>query len=375
MDQELSELSEKISRFIAGRTGEGDDSQFNDLALEVFRCQYRLIEPYRKLCQRRGRDPANVSSWREIPAVPADALKHFFLFAGGSGEVVRTFKSSGTTQVGKPSQAHFSEAGLHLMNVSVEANARLRLFPETGKIRILILAPGPEQAPHLIMVHGMNRMLQQFGAPESRFCFGASRLDIPSLLAELELCCKKGKAVALLGSSFGFVHLFDAMEEQGLKFQLPKGSRLMDAGGYKGRSREIGRSAFVEWTTSMLGLPADRVINLLGMTELASQIYDRVGSGEKGGIAPSRLKNPPPWVRSLVLNPAEIRDGDLAEMETGKPGLLRHFDLANVERPMAIQSEDIGVAQVAGFEVLKRAKGAEPRGCSLSLEEFNARSA
>ncbi|HKX12085.1 MAG TPA: long-chain fatty acid--CoA ligase, partial [bacterium] len=233
--------------------------------------------------------------------------------------------------------------------------------------RILVLAPGPEHAPHLIMVHGMSRMLQAFGTPESRFCFGASGLDIPGLLAELEHCSKKGQAVALLGSSFGFVHLFDAMEERGMKLKLPPGSRLMDAGGYKGRSREIARSAFVEWAGAMLGLPAERVINLLGMTELASQVYDQV---EPNLASPSRMKKPPPWVRSRVMDPRKIRDGDLAEMEPGRPGLLQHFDLANVERPMAIQSEDIGVAQNGGFEVLKRAKGAEPRGCSLTLEEF-----
>jgi hypothetical protein len=82
------------------------------------------------------------------------------------------------------------------------------------------------------------------------------------------------------------------------------------------------------------------------------------------------MKKPPPWVRNLVVDPGKIQDGDLAEVEAGRPGLLRHFDLANAERPMAIQSEDIGVAQNGGFEVLKRAKGAEPRGCSLTLEEF-----
>jgi hypothetical protein len=55
--------------------------------------------------------------------------------------------------------------------------------------------------------------------------------------------------------------------------------------------------------------------------------------------------------------------------------LLRHLDLANVERPMVVQSDDIGLwresGDVAGFEILRRAKGSEPRGCSLSVEEFS----
>ncbi|HKY62336.1 MAG TPA: long-chain fatty acid--CoA ligase [bacterium] len=374
MEQELSMLSEKVAGFIANPEEAAGESRFNELALEVFDCQYRLIAPYRRLCQSRDRSPANVRHWREIPAVPADALKHFFLFAGKAEEVARTFKSSGTTQAGRQSQAHFSETGLQLMNASVEANARARLFPERQKIRILALTPSPEQAPELIMVHGMSRMLRKFGDAESRFCFGMSRLDLPALFDELKRSVETGAPVALLGSSFGFVHLFDAMEEQGLKFRLPAGSRLMDAGGYKGRSREIERSAFVQWAMSMLGLPSDRVINLLGMTELASQIYDQVGAQSQSS-ANGRAKAPPHWVRSLLVDPAKSRDGELAEAEAGRPGLLRHFDLANVERPIAIQSEDIAVAHGNGYEVLRRTKGAEPRGCSLSLEEFNGRQA
>jgi hypothetical protein len=61
--------------------------------------------------------------------------------------------------------------------------------------------------------------------------------------------------------------------------------------------------------------------------------------------------------------------------------LLRHHDRANVERPIMIQSEDVGVSVTAegfrrrGFEILGRAKGAEPRGCSLGAEDLAPRHA
>jgi hypothetical protein len=54
----------------------------------------------------------------------------------------------------------------------------------------------------------------------------------------------------------------------------------------------------------------------------------------------------------------------------GTPGLLCHHDLANAGSVAAVLTEDMGVAVDGGFRVLGRAPGAEPRGCSLALEEL-----
>jgi hypothetical protein len=379
MDRLLSEISRKVIEFIEC-TDEGikSETRFEELALEVFEFQYRSIEPYQRLCRRRGKTPETIERWREIPAVPADAFKHFSLFAGAPDLPVKSFRSSGTTDPRNSSKAHFSRTGLELMAAAVGENASRMLFPDGLRTRILALAPNPEIAPHMIMVHGMNEMIARFGAEGSRFCIAATGFDVKSLLDELRQCEKHGTPVTLMGSSFGFVHLFDAMEEQGMRFSLPQGSRLMDAGGYKGRSRELDRGEFVRWTCALLGLPSERVVNLLGMTELASQIYD-------GGLARSfrrvtresemALKESPHWVRTRIVDPATLDSGDLAEVpEASRPGLLRHLDLANIERPMVIQSDDIGRwcegLERSGFEILRRAKGSEPRGCSLTMDEF-----
>jgi hypothetical protein len=329
------------------------------------------------LCQRRSRTPESVKSWQEIPAVPADGFKHFSLFAGSPEPPVKTFRSSGTTDPRNSSKAHFSRAGLELMNSSVVANAARMLFADGLLTRILVLAPPPEIAPHLIMVHGMSLMITRFGDDGSRFCIGATGFDVRSLLEELGQCEQRGIPVTLMGSSFGFVHLFDAMEERGIRYALPDGSRLMDAGGYKGRSRELERGEFVRWSCALLGLLPERVVNLLGMTELASQIYDGVLAHSLRGVASAEampLKQPPHWVRTRIVDPAALESGSPGEIrEARRPGLLRHIDLANVERPMAIQSDDIGwwSEEVGGgFEILRRARGSEPRGCSLSIEEY-----
>ncbi|MCL5019879.1 MAG: hypothetical protein M1426_05390, partial [Patescibacteria group bacterium] len=54
----------------------------------------------------------------------------------------------------------------------------------------------------------------------------------------------------------------------------------------------------------------------------------------------------------------------------GEIGLLRHFDLANVETVMALQTEDIGIVHGRELILLGRTIGAPERGCSLTIEEI-----
>lgn len=372
-------LCERIAGFIdRGDDGEDSRRQFEALALEVFAFQFEAIKPYRRLCRGLGRTPDNVASWREIPAVPAVAFKQYSLFAGAPDAIIRTFRSSGTSEPSRSSRAHFSRAGLELMDTAIVAGARSRLFPDGRCTRILVLAPPPEQVPHMIMVHGMAHLIREYGLPGSRFLAGPRGIDFAALRSELDGCQWNGTPVSLLGSSFGFVHFFDWLEREGGRLELPAGSRLLDAGGYKGKSREIDREAFVAWAAQLCGLRPARVINLLGMTELASQIYDRLTPGD-AGVA--RMKLPPHWARTTVVEPRRQGPRGAEPVGDGEVGLLRHVDLANLERPIAIQSEDVGRAVAAsvdgtlrrGFEILGRARGAEPRGCSLTAEDLAAR--
>jgi hypothetical protein len=375
------QLCEKVADFVrrADDDTDGDhrERELDRLALEVFAFQFAAIPAYQRLCRGVGRTPDTVSSWRGIPAVPALAFKQYALFADAPDAIVRTFRSSGTSEPGRSSEAHFSRAGLELMDTAVAAAARARLFPDGRRTRILVLAPPPAQVPHMIMVHGLGHLMSVYGLDGSRFVAGPGGLDFAALWTELERCQRAGVAVSLLGSSFGFVYFFDWMEASGRRLELPAGSRIMDAGGYKGRSREIARDAFVTWAAQLCGVRPAHVVNLLGMTELASQIYDHITPGVAARTT-TRRKLPPPWVRTAVVDPRRPGPDGPEPVEDGALGLLRHLDLANVERPIMIQSEDVGRVVPAdeagprGFEIVGRAKGAEPRGCSLSAEDLTA---
>jgi hypothetical protein len=59
------------------------------------------------------------------------------------------------------------------------------------------------------------------------------------------------------------------------------------------------------------------------------------------------------------------------EASTGGIGLLRIFDLANLWSVLAVQTQDLGIAQSdGGFLLLGRDANALPRGCSRAIDEL-----
>ena len=76
------------------------------------------------------------------------------------------------------------------------------------------------------------------------------------------------------------------------------------------------------------------------------------------------------WVRSVFLDPAT-----LAPVPDGEQGVIAHYDLANWNSCLAILTEDLGVRSSCGYTLNGRAKGAEARGCSITVDEVMAANA
>jgi hypothetical protein len=97
------------------------------------------------------------------------------------------------------------------------------------------------------------------------------RTTLAGALREAE---REEEPVCILGTSFAFVHLLDHLRARGMTFRLPAGSRVMDTGGYKGRSREVSPAQLRHDYVERFGIRADHCINEYGMTEMCSQFYD-----------------------------------------------------------------------------------------------------
>jgi len=273
--------------------------------------------------------------------------------------------TSGTAQPEERGKIRYDEGGLRLMDATIRAAATDCLFPDGIKATFLIIAPRPDSISYMVMSYGMDRLKEYFGLPQSRFLVAEGGFDVQALVEMLRKSEDDGIPAAICGGSFGFVNFFDYCRSKGLTFHLPSGSRCLDAGGFKGRSREIGREDFLNCCEELLGIPQNYCVNLLGMTEIASQFYDNTLKTLHQGVSVPRAKVIPPWARTLVVDP-----DTLEPIPPGHTGLLRHFDLANRGHICAIQTDDLGRIVDGGFEVYGRAREDETRGCSLTIDEM-----
>ncbi len=364
LPKEVSDLDEKILSYIHRGTDRNDPEEFNHLALRIFELQVKYIPTYRRYCEKRGMTPERISSWDQIPALATDAFKIMDLAMFPSNKT-RTFMTSGTARPEERGKVHYDEGGLRLMDATIYEAASSFLFPDKVKTTLLIIAPSPEIAPTMVMAYGMNRLKEYFGSSRSRFLIGKAGFDAGVLVEELRHSEAEGVPITICGGSFGFVNFFDSCREKGLRFRLPPGSRILDAGGFKGRSREVKREEFVSDCADCLGISKDYCVNLLGMTEISSQFYDSTLRNALKGINLPRVKINPPWTRTLVVDPDTLEPAP-----PGKTGLLRHFDLANRGHLLAIQSDDLGRIIPGGFEIDAGARKDEARGCSLTIDEM-----
>jgi hypothetical protein len=345
-----------------------DDESFNRAALRVFTYQFERNGPLAAFCERRDRTPASVEHWTQIPPVPTAAFKEVKLVAGAPADAEIMFRTSGTTQGAEKRGVHYVP-DLILYHFSLIPNFAACVLPDGIELRMVSLVPPPTELPDSSLSHMVDVVLERLGAPGSGYVATASHgIDDEGLAAALHEAEESGEAVCLLGTSFAYVHWLDRLAATGRRFSLPAGSRLMDTGGYKGRSREVAPDEMHRLYETQLGIPSSHCINEYGMTEMCSQFYDStlrsLVRGRDGRTAlERRRKLVPPWVRTRVVDPETLQplpDGDV--------GLLQHFDLANAGSVMAVQTEDLGYAVVDGFRLLGRAPGATPRGCSIAMD-------
>ncbi len=364
MDQTALHLQQRVLALIGrGVAQAATDAEFDRLARDVFAFQYERCTVYRAYCDRRKQMPQSVAHWKEIPATPTSAFKDFALTCFPVAEAIAEFHTSGTTRhtAGK----HFLST-LELYHAAVGPNFAAHLLPDYARLPMMILAPSPEEAPHSSLSHMMGAVMQEFGGDDSACYFEGGQLVVEKLVRDLCEAQWAHQPVFLLGTAFAFVHLFDHCATENLKFDLADGSRVMETGGFKGRSRELSKVELYALFERVLGIPTMHIVNEYGMTELSTQFYDatlRVGQR-------TDWKAVPPWARVLVIDPNTGK-----EAADNERGLVRIFDLANLWSMMCVQTEDLGIARVSStdlveFEVLGRAAGVEVRGCSLNAENI-----
>lgn len=354
-------LAEEIGALCARGPGATlTEAEYDALALRVFAHQYEHNLVFRGFCRGRGATPDTVAGWRAVPAVPNTAFREVELVSGGPHPPEAVFVTSGTTG-GSEARGRHVVPSLALYRASCLAWFEAHLLPRGERLPLLSFIPSPAEAPSSSLSTMMGFVAEAF-APRTWWLADPERgVDADAFLAVADRAVGDGAAVLVAGTAFSFVHLLDGLEERGRRVSLPEGSRLMETGGFKGRSREVERSELYAMLEERLGIPRERIVNEYGMTELLSQLYEPV---LREGTGLERAHAAPPWMRVHALDPAT-----LAPLPAGAEGLLAFHDLANLGSLCHVLTQDLGAVGADGrVRLAGRVRGAEPRGCSLALE-------
>lgn len=319
MRDALSAYDELADRITTALRPNLDEETFATLALDIHAYQRRWNEPYARFCSAQSSTRREPEHWREIPATPQSAFKRFTLSCVPPEQIGKTFLTSGTTGETRGAH-HFRSTALY--EAALLAGWRLLGLP---RLRQVILAPSAAEAPQSSLSHMLTTLAVESGETEP---------------------------VAMLGTALAFLHHFETTPAR----VLPAGSFAMETGGYKGSGRDVAKPELYAMFEQHLGLKPDMVLNEYGMTELSSQFYTRgLGAPHTGG----------PWVRALVIDPSSGQ-----EVSIGEAGVLRIFDLANLNSSLAIETQDLAIRREAGFELIGRDPAALPRGCSRMADEI-----
>lgn len=348
----VKELDRELLAFInKGLDNDDDDDEFSRLALKEFELQFHTIPPYRDYCRSKGITPKDAKGWRDIPAVPSKAFKHFALATFPVERAEHAYFTSGTTDPRKKGKIYRDPGAVDLINAANGILTRHYVFPGCERMKILLMTPSPKMAPGIGMAVGLERVRTEFGTQDSAYLISFSGLDLELLLHSLLEAEKTGRPIALIGSTPGFIYFFKACEQHHISFQLPPGSRICDGGGYMGQFGECSREEYFGMCKKLLGIEEHYCINVLGMGEISTNFFDNVLSDYREKRSIPRHKIIPPWTKTEVVDVDSYQ-----RLPEGEIGLLKHYDLANRSMVVAVQTDNLGFATKDGFEIVGRWK-------------------
>jgi len=313
--------------------------EFEALALRIHAFQRQWNEPYARFCATR----ATPSRWQEIPAVPQSAFKRARLSCVPAERITKTFRTSGTTGETR-GEHHFADTDLY--EAALLAGWRAQNFP---RWRQVIFALPPEDAPHSSLSHMFATLAEESSEPQTWVLDAEGQIDFAALATALT----DPRPVALLGTALAFLNFF---EQTPTRWELPAGSFTLETGGYKGSGRSLPKAELYALFTQRCGLDLDSIWNEYGMTELSSQGYTH-------GL--KQAHHTPPWLHTAIIDPTSG-----TEVAVNETGVLRLFDLANLNSVLAIETQDLAIRRATGFDLLGRDPAALPRGCSRTVDEL-----
>jgi hypothetical protein len=366
-------LHARVRAFVRASLHGDPPEPFDALALALARFQAAGVPPFARLVRARGVDLDGARAASAIPAVPADVFRLARVAAHPPERDAALFRTSGTTAGGERRGEHPLRTTETYALAALSWGERF-LWPDGPALRVIALAPPLASQPDSSLGFMLDAFARALEGPATFHLQvaldggGEARLDLDGIARAAAGARAAGRPAIVLATSFALVHLLDQRGDRDLR--LPGGSRLMQTGGFKGRSREVPADALRAQAAEAFGLPPAHVVSEYGMTELGSQLYEGTLAAalSGGGAARPAIYHAPPWLRVTAVDPASL--SPLPSLEIG---VARFVDLCNVDSAVAVQTADrVRVLDEEGrvVELLGRLPGAPPRGCSIAVDEM-----
>lgn len=325
-------------------------TDFESLALAVFRYQAALNPTYAAYLNALGIEPEQIRQLNKVPFMPIGFFRQHQIVSAGkvTKEAIDQaicFASSGTT--GADTSRHY------LFDTDLYNKVSQRIFEETygplTDFHILALLPSYLERNNSSLVYMVQEFVAQTGSPESGFYLHHTA-DLTRQIKHL--LATSNRKILLIGVTFA---LLDWVESTPNLSFIGESGRviIMETGGMKGRRRELLREEVHEILVNHLAV--SQINSEYGMTELLSQGYS-TGEG---------LFYPGATMRVLLR---EIND-PFTILATGerRTGGINVVDLANVDSCSFIETGDLGQfgAESGSFRVIGRFDNSDVRGCNL----------
>jgi len=315
----------------------GNQRQFADISLQLFRYQAENCTVYREFIANLKIDPLLVNSVENIPFLPISFFKsHDILSTTDPAQIV--FASSGTT--GMINSKHL------VTDVSWYEESFRRAFDLFyGDIKsycILALLPSYLEREGSSLIYMVEDLVKSSENQDSGFYL----YNHDELFQQLKKQQEAGTPTLLIGVTFA---LLDFVEYYQLDF--PE-LIVMETGGMKGRRKEMIREELHD--TLCKGFGVRSIHSEYGMTELLTQAYSK-GDG---------IFYCPPWMKIMTRDTNDPMTGLVANQTGG----INVIDLANINSCSFITTQDLGkIYDDGSFEVLGRFDNSDIRGCNLLI--------
>jgi hypothetical protein len=311
------------------------EEDFNDVALEVFKFQFKNVSLYKNYAELIGKH--SPKTYTEIPFLPISFFKsHDIIHRDYVPELV--FLSSGTTN---NQRSKHLIAKKTIYERSFNATYKNQVGNPENQI-ILALLPNYLEQGHSSLVYMVQELIAQTKNELSGFILN----DIKTA-HELYL---KGRALGKQVVLFGVAYTLLDLAALNMDFSE---AIVIETGGMKGRRKEMTKQELHNNISS--GLNTKQVKSEYGMTELLTQSYS----------TDEQIRfTCPNWMKVKIRS----TNDPFQFVNDGKTGGINIIDLANLYSCSFIETQDLGRLYEDKFEIMGRFDYADVRGCNQMVE-------